>query len=339
MVFPVLKQSVMISIFVFFMMLLIEYINVQTQGRWKQLLQSSRWGQYLFSAVMGALPGCLGAFTMVSLFAHRSVSFGALVTVMIATSGDEAFVMFSLFPLDAAWLTLLLFAIGVSAGYLTDQIWQRPPTITGTHDFDVHEEAVCRCFPRDEFRHQLLHPTLPRAVFLLLFVGILAALLGGVSGLPIGGWKHTTFTVITVVLLFILATVPDHFLEEHLWRHILKQHLPRIFLWTFGALFFLQFIETYVDVGAWVNERPLVVLAIGVLIGIIPESGPHLLLTTMYADGSLPFAILLANSIVQDGHGMLPLLAASRRVFIATKLINIAVGIIAGLVALALSFL
>jgi len=38
------------------------------------------------------------AFTVVSLHTHRMVGLPALVAVMIATSGDEAFVMFALFP-------------------------------------------------------------------------------------------------------------------------------------------------------------------------------------------------------------------------------------------------
>ena len=60
------------------------------------------------------------------------------------------------------------------------------------------------------------------------------------------------------------------------------------------------------------------------------RSGPHLLFVTMFSQGLLPFSILLANSIVQDGHGMLPLLAESRKDFIKVKAINMLVAFIAG---------
>ena len=73
-------------------------------------------------------------------------------------------------------------------------------------------------------------------------------------------------------------------------------------------------------------------LVFAVLVGIIPESGPHLVFVTLFAAGTLPFGILLASSIVQDGHGMLPMLAVSRRGFILVKLINILVGLIVGLI-------
>jgi hypothetical protein len=51
---------------------------------------------------------------------------------------------------------------------------------------------------------------------------------------------------------------------------------------------------------------------------------------TLFAQGPLPFAILLANSVVQDGHGTLPLLAVSRRAFLWLKLVNIAFGLLLG---------
>jgi hypothetical protein len=43
---------------------------------------------------------------------------------------------------------------------------------------------------------------------------------------------------------------------------------------------------------------------------------------------------LLASSIVQDGHGMLPMLAHSRRAFLGVKAVNLLVGILVGGVAL-----
>jgi len=75
-------------------------------------------------------------------------------------------------------------------------------------------------------------------------------------------------------------------------------------------------------------------LMISVLMGIIPESGPHLMIVTLFSKNLLPFSILLANSIVQDGHGMLPLLAESRKDFLKVKSINILVGFLVGFLLL-----
>jgi len=84
-----LTHALMITGFVFLMMLVIEYVNVLTRGAWQEGLRGNRWQQYLLASLLGATPGCLGAFTVISLYSHRVVSLGAVVAAMIATSGDE----------------------------------------------------------------------------------------------------------------------------------------------------------------------------------------------------------------------------------------------------------
>ena len=85
----------------------------------------------------------------------------------------------------------------------------------------------------------------------------------------------------------------------------------------------------------WIQQNPLTLILLACVLGIIPESGPHLLFVTFFADGKIPFSILLASSIVQDGHGMLPLLGDSFRAFTVVKAINVAIGLVVGLAALA----
>ena len=86
----------------------------------------------------------------------------------------------------------------------------------------------------------------------------------------------------------------------------------------------------------WIEGNIYLVILVAALIGIIPESGPHIIFISMYVSGALPdeglqaFAILLTSSIVQDGHGAIPLLAESGRSFIIAKLINVIIGLIVG---------
>ncbi len=47
MVVDILLHAFMITGFVFIMMLVIEYIHVQTRGDWQERLTGSRWGQYI----------------------------------------------------------------------------------------------------------------------------------------------------------------------------------------------------------------------------------------------------------------------------------------------------
>jgi hypothetical protein len=119
-------------------------------------------------------------------------------------------------------------------------------------------------------------------------------------------------------------------LEKHLWEHVLKKHLLKIFFWTLGTLLAIHFMESFIDINNWVETNLWVVLIIAVLIGILPESGPHLIFVTLFASGTIPFSILIANSIVQDGHGTIPLLALSKKSFIYLKIINLAIGFAVG---------
>jgi hypothetical protein len=138
--------------------------------------------------------------------------------------------------------------------------------------------------------------------------------------------------------LIVFITVPEHFLKEHLYNHILKKHLLRIFLWTWGAFILLHFIQTNELVNNLVQDNTYIILLIAIVIGIIPESGPHLIFVTLFSQNLIPFSILLTNSIVQDGHGMLPLLAESRKDFIKVKVINMLVGLVVGTILLLIGF-
>ena len=328
----ILNHALVITSFVFTMMLLIEYVNVMTRGSWQEKLSNSKFGQYFLGVLLGVIPGCLGSFTMVSLYSHGVVSFGALVATMIATSGDEAYVMLSLFPVKAILLTLLIAVIGLIVGYFTDVIFQKFnfSIKLKLHGFEVHDDESSPCFSLKIIAGQLRSMSFPRALLIGILSILLFLLLSGYTEPYEWNWVKVTLLIVTLFALFVVITVPDHFLEEHLWKHVLKKHLLRIFLWTFGALLVIHYLQMFIDVDTWIQTNIWIVLVIAVLIGIIPESGPHLVFVTLFAAGSLPFAILLASSIVQDGHGTIPLLAVSKKNFVILKLINVLVGLFIG---------
>ena len=339
-IYKICLHAIMITGFVFVMMLVIEYINVQSKGLWQKNLTKNKWSQYLIAAVLGAIPGCLGAFTVVAMFSHRLVSFGALVTAMIATSGDEAFVMFAMFPKQALLLTLIIFVVGVLAGYFTDKFYKPKKVLdkASTHRFPLHEDTKCKCFEKDKIWINIIHPSIYRLstaiIILVLITGVSTGILAG----DLEIWMKISVLLAFLFSLFIVLTVPNHFIKKHIWEHIVKMHLPRIFLWVFGTLLLMHFLMNYIDVEDWISTNMYVVLLVAVLIGFIPESGPHLIFVTLFAQGSIPFSILLASSISQDGHGMLPLLAESKRSFFAVKFVNMIYAIIVGLSTLLLGF-
>jgi len=329
-----LNHALMITGFVFVMMLVIEYLNVFTAGVWQQGLRGSRWKQYLLASFLGATPGCLGAFAVVSLYSHRVVSLGAVVAAMIATSGDESFVMLSMIPRTAVFIFLALLLVGIAAGVLTDVLFGKKEAkwTAADHEFKIHEEEVCNCFPRRHIMENWRHCNLARGALFFALALFTFGLLSGQLGPPAWNWLKATLLLTSGVGLFIVSTVPDHFLEEHLWEHVAKVHVPRVFLWTFGALLLMHLLVDHFHLAGWMQGNRLVMLVIACLVGLIPESGPHLIFLTLFTKGAIPFSVLFASSIVQDGHGMLPLLAESRLDFLRIKGINFFVGLMIGLI-------
>ncbi len=367
---PILKQAVMITVFVLVMMLVIEYITIQSKGKWSKFFSKNPWMQILFSAVLGIIPGCLGTFAVVSMYVHRTIGLAALITALIATSGDEAFVMFSMIPGSALKIMVIIFAVSIVSGFIIHLIFKEKKFIGRTleHTYIHEEEPECVCYEPKTIFPQIIKIIWQRAVMLLFGLGFLALIIfaGNMHehGLSIieneyeysqidehdhdhltehvhseehsensnshWGWERITFFVITLIGLFIAFTVPDHFLKKHLWGHVIKKHFLRLFMWTFGAFLVLHFLNDLIDVRHWVEGNIYLVILIAALVGLIPESGPHIIFISLFAGGVLPFAVLLTNSIVQDGHGAIPLLAESGKSFIVAKLINVIIGLIVG---------
>ena len=122
-----------------------------------------------------------------------------------------------------------------------------------------------------------------------------------------------------------------HYLTVHVWNHIIKKHIWKVFLWTFGALFLMKFGLSHWDLHKLTSEYMLLILFLSAIIGLLPESGPHLIFVTMFAGGFIPFSVLLTSSMVQDGHGLLPILSYSLRDSIMIKLFNLVIGLSIGL--------
>jgi len=351
---PIIKQTLLITFFVLSMMLIIEYLNVFTKGLWSKGLEKSKIKQVLLGSFLGVTPGCLGAFTAVSLFIHDIIGNGALTATMIATSGDEAFAMLALFPEKALILNVIIFVIAVFSGWLVDRIFKKKFLSQASEKhLHVHEIPECTGFSRHTFWKQLRHITPTRALMImsiLFFVSFITldeklASKGFQGLLKIGTtkltdsdpvWIKITFFTVLFLSTVVILIVNDHFLEKHLWGHIIKKHFSKIFLWTFFTLLFIALLMKHFDLHQLIQQNMFWVLVAAVLIGIIPESGPHLIFVILFASGNIPFSILLASSIVQDGHGSLPLLAESRRSFIIVKLLNVAVGFFIGLAGLAI---
>jgi len=273
----VFKESLKITLFVLIMMVAVDYINVKTKGRLESILKSGKkWKQYIVASLLGAAPGCLGSFAGVSLYIHGMISFGALTGLMMATAGDEQFIMLAMFPKTALIMFAILFLLGIIAGYFTDYLVQK---------FNIKTCTDC------EFKQY--HPEEK-------------------------GYKH--------------------YFKDHIWSHMIKGHLIKVFLWTFGALLIIEYSMVFVNLKNITAEYTIWILLLSALIGIIPESGPHLIFVMLFAKGLIPFSVLFTSSIVQDGHGMLPMLSYSVKDSLLIKTFNLFFGLTIGLIIYLLGY-
>jgi hypothetical protein len=336
-----LNHGMMITVFVFVMMICVDYINVLTRGKLGVLMRGGRFRQYTITSFLGATPGCLGAFMTVSFYVHGLVSFGAIVACMIATSGDEAFVMLVMFPGKALLLFGILFLLGIIFGYLSDRVAAalKIEACRECRHSNLHEEDEdCRCLNWSEAVDHLKKVSLVRFLFLTLLFLFIFAFLYGLIGPKEWNWIKITIISLLFVTTFIILTVPDHYMEEHIWEHIVKKHLVRVFLWSFGALLLVNVGMKYWNIEAFVRSHMFWIILLASLISIIPESGPHMIFVMMFAEGLVPFSVLLASSIVQDGHGMLPLLSYTIRDSILIKAFNLVIGLGLGIILYSLGF-
>ena len=267
----VLGESAKVTLFVLAMMIVVDFINVKTKGKLESILRSGRrWKQYVVSSLLGTAPGCLGSFAGVSLYIHGMISFGAITGLMLATAGDEQFIMLAMIPKTALILFAILFVLGIFAGYFTD--------------FFVKKFHIQTCTDCEIKQYHPGHE----------------------------GYKH--------------------YFKAHIWTHIIKGHLIRIFLWTFGALLVVEYAMTFVNLQSITSEYKFLLLILAALIGLIPESGPHLIFVMLFANGLIPFSILFTSSVVQDGHGLLPMLSYSVKDSILIKAFNFVFGLSIGLI-------
>jgi len=208
-VVQIFNRTLIITGFVFVMMLMIEYINVQTGGEWQKKLVRYKWGQYILAAFLGAIPGCLGAFVVVAMFSHRLISLGAVVAAMIATSGDESFVMFAMIPEKAVMLTILLFVVGIGAGALTDLITEKRLLLKKECEgLEVHDIESCKCFSRGKILYQWKQRSPFRTIltiFLILFIILIA--IGQIGSIE-WNWMRISILLVSAIALFIVVTVP-----------------------------------------------------------------------------------------------------------------------------------
>jgi hypothetical protein len=369
----ILKEALTITSFVIIMLLLIEYLNIRTRGKWFSKLKGSGTRQVILGALLGLLPGCLGGYAVVSLYTHHVIGFGGLLAAFIATLGDETFVMLSIMPVTTLYIMGGLFAGGIIAGLIANKFFPRKIHSKPGH-FEVHEHDHCThtVAEQSSIKTNLRHPSFQRSLLIFGLLLFIVFMITGIAGhnhdhlqvhdhahgteevcthdhhshngefqfFLIEEWLQYSFIVLALLSLLIIVKVPEHFLNEHLWKHIIKKHFLRIFIWITVSIAAIQGLLHYVHfeglMGSDMFYWTFVLAAL--LIGIIPQSGPHIIFVSLFSQGIIPISILLINGIVHEGHAALPLLAESKKSFFIVKAIKIVIALLVAILGYFLRF-
>ena len=224
-----LKIIVIVAVF----MTVIDYLELRFKDKIHGILTGKPANQYILSSLLGAVPGCMDAFLVVSLYMHGLVGFGALVAVMLSTAGDEAFVMLTMVPETALKIFAITMFLGILGGFLADKFAEYFDIRAKERGFETREKQT---------------------------------------------WVE--------------------FIREHVYGHIIKEHIPRLFLWIFVTLTLIEFLIKNFDFASIIQGLPVSVLILfAALIGIIPESGPHMIFLVLYSKGLIPFSVLLVSTL------------------------------------------
>jgi len=278
-----LNESLVIILIIFSLMVIVELFTLKYKDKLISFAKKNDFLRFVIASLFGILPGCTGTFVMDGLYMAGLLGFGGLMATLIATSGDEAFLIVSLATKgEISWTIVLilmstLFLLGIIGAYLARAFIK-------TSNMKFCKKCSIDYHKGEEFNLK-------------------------------------------------------HFLTKHIYKHIFKKHIWKIFLWVFAAIFIINISSGFIDSSKlFTGGNLFFVLIIAALIGILPISGPNAFLVVLFAKGVIPFSILLTNSIIQDGHGLLPIIGFSIEDAVKLKTFNFVFGLVIGIVLLLIGF-
>lgn len=288
-------------------------------------------------ALLGALPGCGGAIIVVSQYASGRLGFAALVTVLVSTMGDAAFLLLAKSPQTG----LIVISTGIVVGILSGLV--------------IHVLHAPDFLKKDKPRHDTMTtansctPQLPRGVGFawtaLLCVALPLTILSSFQlESPVVFRVNSTIAIGTLGAMLCLTLWAIQPLQPT-YRSIVAEDsvaLPPhettaapapsiiarvvhdtnfIMVWVIVAFLLFELLVHYtgLDIGILFNAAAWLAPLIGVIVGFLPGCGPQIIIASLYLQGIAPLSTLLGNAISNDGDALFPAIAlAPKAALLAT---------------------
>ena len=139
-----------VTVFVAAMVLLFSWLQYISAGRFVDIIRENTSWQPVFGALMGITPGCGGAIVMMPMYARGYVTYGTVISTLIATLGDAAFVLIGAAVTDPSFIApvvavhLISFVVGISWGYFVDIMKITPRNPLGKFSSNYNENSSSR---------------------------------------------------------------------------------------------------------------------------------------------------------------------------------------------------
>ncbi|MEH6534182.1 MAG: putative manganese transporter [Photobacterium frigidiphilum] len=283
------------------------------------LLNRSTYFQVLFSASMGALPGCGGAIVVITQYVKGRLSFGSIVAVLTATMGDAAFLLLAAQPKTGLLVISVGFVVGLLSGWIVDAIhgehFMRPA---------IKDAPIPSCANKNEAHQPPLRLQGHFWRWMLLPASVIAIM--GSFQVNIDQFFHleagtiniigAAAAIVSILLWAISRDITDY---ESAVSEDPKEQTNTLFQrvaqdtnfvtsWVICAflLFELTMYWTGINLASAFTEWSAYIPLMGVVIGLLPGCGPQILVTSLYISGAVPLSAQLGNSISNDGDALFP---------------------------------
>lgn len=312
--------------------------------------------QIVIAAILGALPGCGGAIIVVSQYAAGQVGFAALVTVLVATMGDAAFLLLAKAPTVGLMVVFIGVVVGILSGLAVNAIHspnflRRPPQHKNTAD-------ACKKTPPIRYSAAMFWIILLLVVFPLT---LLSAFQVTIEPLNVGQYK-VDITLVLGVLGALLCMVMWAMLPlQNTYRSLVAEddvalscdtdepNLPHVakaspmvakvvhdtnFIMVWVSMAFLCFElfvhYTGIDISGFFDSAAWLAPLIGVAVGFLPGCGPQIIVASLYLQGVAPLSTLLGNAISNDGDALFPAIALAPKAALYATIYSAIPAIIVG---------
>ena len=291
--------------------------------------------QIPMSAALGALPGCGGAIVVITQYVNGHVRFGAMVTVLISTMGDAAFLLLAKEPMTALLVMVIAFVAGCITGYTVDAIHGK-----GFYMVEVSDKKERQYRPKENENMERSRKIFKFLAFLFFFPGFIVGLMSAFQ-YEFPEWLENAVGLIGgLLILFVWMILRD---KNPMVNYATEVHDHRLMdrsvdetafitIWVVAAFFLYEFSIDYfgINMGDLFESAHWAMPLIAGLIGLIPGCGPQILVTTFYLNGLVPLSAQIANAISNDGDALFPALAVAPKAGIIATLYSTIPALIIG---------